>query len=1720
MKKFLMSFLILMVVSLAGCFGGSSGSNSGNDYGDNAFYAEQLEKVIFDAKEYLDSDKLTATGTVLEDGIYLFVEEQNKTVLYFYSMEEIVLMGTSDIKELIKKISVAAPNRNVHVVVQDSSVELFNYKSIQDTIENGVSPIVDPLMEVKNTGKTAGNVSAKTLTDEIPLDLVSPNGFTIVLKTPYEGTVGGIIDLVVDNSNPKEVKKGYVSEVSDNGLIIKVVMQPGQNLEEGKKYIPQINDKEIYFGSNSVMVPGTAELYVKKIIEAENGIIKLSMSRSATGVKASEFSVVETVNEKSQYSENVRIESINGDIVTLKVRSKAASDKVQKLVYKISYKNSVQATSSTVVILPLNKTAEQIINVEAENGKVTIALNKLASQNIVNSIELKEYVNGTFTRNIVVNSGNTVVKDSKIIVNFDTVTGEGKLIQYSAKSLNDNEPVFSNKFVIKGEEIITGKRVTLTDITVNSGESFDFYIKAEEFVENDVVAVEFVLNYDNTLLQVTENNIEFLNGFENATPQIKKIEGNTITLAAAFGNENNKKNPNGNIIKIKFKSSEVTTIKETTVSLTKVKMLRPNFVEVTGISSEDKGQIVIKSTNVITGKKVTLNTSQTSVNVGDTFEVTIKGSEFTEKSIGYSFYLKYDTNLIDIVSSSDVTLGSGYNSGLSIIQKSNVPEKGVYTIAATYINTPAIPNGDLLKIKFTAKAKGAASISFGEVDISNESNIFITGIDSSSTVNLSVTGNDVVEPGDMRLEISDNNTGALAVGEQFEITVTGKGFNGTKGNGIDIVLSYDSSVIELANTTTPLNSVTMLGVFSTNGILLPVDQISGKLQVVCTTGSPENFDTDLFKVKFVAKKNGTTDIAINKLEIPNSTNSGFLNVAKTDTGKIQVGETPIRELLGVTIAGDSSVAVGKTINLKATANYSEAPLTEDVTSTATWTSSSSSVASVSAGVVTGAASGSSTITAAFGGKTATKSITVETAFDGVIIYYKSTQSSPNIWLWSTGPDYDISTEMGGDWNTNHPVMTAVAGLDSWYEYKIPAAHITGGVIKVIFNKGSEVSRGSNKTGWYDGSKWTDECPDKPAEPTKPSISISPNGGELKGTSIITITITGENITSKSATFGGQTVPLTSNSASLTVADYIATSGGTGTLSVTATNDIGTETQTASFTRDDTVIEQTAVFSWDNAFVYFVLTDRFYDGDPSNNNSYNRKNSGIPTVATFHGGDIKGLTQKLDYIEELGINAIWITAPYEQIHGWVSGKDSKFPHYSFHGYYAQDWTFMDQNMGTIEEFRTFVNEAHSRDIRVVMDVVLNHTGYNTTEDMITYGFGETSISQHGWIAETNGKWDANVGNNWESNKWGNWWGSWVRGFGGKFGFAQEGSGDLRGSLAGLPDVVTESTQTVNIPTFLKTKWAAENNASYDKWRVPAAEKYRKDGVGAPADYIIKWLSAWVEEFGIDGFRCDTAKHVDMHRWAQLKNEANQALAAWRNSSRATGKAKEWKDNFWMTGEDFGHELNLGSAYYNNGFDSMINFSFNGTSGGTGRTPTTSDWSTYANAVSGSSKSPLSYVSSHDTGLHRPSDMKKLGTMLILLPGGVQVYYGDETARPGIDGMGDADMATRGFMNWNEANGDTATHWKKVGTFRKNHVAVGGGAQTDLGSNTYGRTYNKNGISDKVVIKIDASGSTQVNVSGIFSDGTKVRNAYNGETGTVSGGSVTFTAENGVILIEEM
>lgn len=149
--------------------------------------------------------------------------------------------------------------------------------------------------------------------------------------------------------------------------------------------------------------------------------------------------------------------------------------------------------------------------------------------------------------------------------------------------------------------------------------------------------------------------------------------------------------------------------------------------------------------------------------------------------------------------------------------------------------------------------------------------------------------------------------------------------------------------------------------------------------------------------------------------------------------------------------------------------------------------------------------------------------------------------------------------------------------------------------------------------------------------------------------------------------------------------------------------------------EDVAADVNTPFSWDNANVYFALTDRFYNGDTSNDHSYGRSEGEANAAdyknrtGTFHGGDLKGMTEKIEegYFDKLGTNAIWITAPYEQIHGALCA--SKFKHYSYHGYYVLDYTNVDANMGTEKELETFIDTAHEHGIRVIFDIVMNHAG---------------------------------------------------------------------------------------------------------------------------------------------------------------------------------------------------------------------------------------------------------------------------------------------------------------------------------------------------------------------------------------------------------------------------
>lgn len=148
------------------------------------------------------------------------------------------------------------------------------------------------------------------------------------------------------------------------------------------------------------------------------------------------------------------------------------------------------------------------------------------------------------------------------------------------------------------------------------------------------------------------------------------------------------------------------------------------------------------------------------------------------------------------------------------------------------------------------------------------------------------------------------------------------------------------------------------------------------------------------------------------------------------------------------------------------------------------------------------------------------------------------------------------------------------------------------------------------------------------------------------------------------------------------------------------------------------------FDWDESVIYFMVMDRFFDGNESNNTASGAKTYGKNNAGLYHGGDFAGITQKLDYLEDLGINTIWITPIVENIPGVTvtdTGKEDVPYNAAYHGYWASDFTKLNPTLGTKEEFQTLIDQAHNRGIRIMVDIVVNHAGYDTDfGDMIRSG----------------------------------------------------------------------------------------------------------------------------------------------------------------------------------------------------------------------------------------------------------------------------------------------------------------------------------------------------------------------------------------------------------------
>lgn len=495
--------------------------------------------------------------------------------------------------------------------------------------------------------------------------------------------------------------------------------------------------------------------------------------------------------------------------------------------------------------------------------------------------------------------------------------------------------------------------------------------------------------------------------------------------------------------------------------------------------------------------------------------------------------------------------------------------------------------------------------------------------------------------------------------------------------------------------------------------------------------------------------------------------------------------------------------------------------------------------------------------------------------------------------------------------------------------------------------------------------------------------------------------------------------------------------------------------------------------WRNATVYFALTDRFANGDPHNDRSYGREPDGAQEIGTFHGGDLKGLTGKLDYLAELGIDALWISAPYEQIHGWVGGGEKgDFRHYAYHGYYALDYTQLDANMGNEDDLRELIAGAHARGIRVLFDVVLNHAGYSTLADMQDYGFGALRQGMAQYLPERWSDWQPEPYENlhayhnlidYDHPAWARWWGKdWVRA-----GIADYPAppsvlvDPLKGSLAFLPDFRTERDTPVGLPEFLRHKQST---------RAVERDGYRV------RDYLNEWLTNWVREFGVDGFRADTVMHVEPAAWAQLRQQADQARRDWSAANPNDPLAGE---PFWMVGEVFGHGPET-SDYQANGFDALINFAFQQDIAGAASDclrRADKGYSHYAELLANHpGHNFMSYASSHDTSLfsaQHDGDLPRqrgLASALLLSPGAVQIYYGDESARAFGPTGSDPFQGTRSDMNWGDhARPEIAAlieHWQRLGQFRARHPAVGAGSHRQLSESPY--AFVRQHGEDKIIV----------------------------------------------------
>lgn len=491
---------------------------------------------------------------------------------------------------------------------------------------------------------------------------------------------------------------------------------------------------------------------------------------------------------------------------------------------------------------------------------------------------------------------------------------------------------------------------------------------------------------------------------------------------------------------------------------------------------------------------------------------------------------------------------------------------------------------------------------------------------------------------------------------------------------------------------------------------------------------------------------------------------------------------------------------------------------------------------------------------------------------------------------------------------------------------------------------------------------------------------------------------------------------------------------------------------------------------EDEIIYFVLPDRFENGDRANDRgglAGGRLETGFdPTHKGFFlGGDLKGLTARLDYVQGLGATAIWLGPIFQNkpVQG-PPGQESA----GYHGYWITDFTRPDAHFGTEAEFRAFVDAAHARGMKVYMDIITNHTA-----DVIRYRGCSFADCRYRSRAD------------YPYSRRGGPGGPAINpGFAGDQVMTAANFARLTDMTYAYEPYVPAGEETAKVPAWLNdirfyhnrgdTTFVGENSLFGDFAGLD--DLFTENP--AVVEGMIAIYGDWIDRYGIDGFRIDTARHVNPEFWQKF-------VPAMLERARAKGIP-----NFHIFGEVYDPDPGMLARFTRvDGYPAVLDFAFQSVVTGAvaGGAPTASLKALFDRDVlyAGGSAAALglpTFLGNHDMGRighfiskanPRASDSELLArtqlahSMLLLLRGVPTIYYGDEQGMTGDGGDQDAreplfasevasyndnrmigTRATHAAANFDTAN-PVYAHIRALAALRTATPALRRGSQTILG-----------------------------------------------------------------------